>query len=432
MQVEIIFKYLHSVKTSGKKATLILFLIVLLIGAVTIDAGAQKKSDQLKQNKQKLEKEISNTQAILNQTRKNKSASLQQLAVLRRQITNREQFILALNNEISALEEEMALNIKLSKSLDRKLTYMKSDYATVVYKAYKNRRQTNKIVFLLSAEDFGQMFRCYKYYTSFADNVKSQVEQIQEAQREIQEKELEIEAIKSEKAAALAGHEQQLTALEKEKKEKDKLTDDLKKKEKQLAAEIRKKQQEQQRLDKAIKKAIEDEIKAANNKNKKANTGATTSGGKTSSSTELLLTKEEKALSSNFASNQGKLPWPVAKCAKIRDFGTYAHPDVPSVTMQNNGIDLATEAGATVRAVFQGEVSSVLEYVGTKIVIIKHGEYMTVYQNLGTVTVRKGDKVTTKQSIGTVAKNTSSNTYELHFELWKNTSHLNPSNWLAR
>ena len=382
-KLKITFKYLHSVKTSGKKATLILFLIVLLIGAVTIDAGAQKKSDQLKQNKQKLEKEISNTQAILNQTRKNKSASLQQLAVLRRQITNREQFILALNNEISALEEEMALNIKLSKSLDRKLTYMKSDYATVVYKAYKNRRQTNKIVFLLSAEDFGQMFRCYKYYTSFADNVKSQVEQIQEAQREIQEKEL-------------------------------------------------KKQQEQQRLDKAIKKAIEDEIKAANNKNKKANTGATTSGGKTSSSTELLLTKEEKALSSNFASNQGKLPWPVAKCAKIRDFGTYAHPDVPSVTMQNNGIDLATEAGATVRAVFQGEVSSVLEYVGTKIVIIKHGEYMTVYQNLGTVNVRKGDKVTTKQSIGTVAKNTSSNTYELHFELWKNTSHLNPSNWLAR
>ena len=199
-----------------------------------------------------------------------------------------------------------------------------------------------------------------------------------------------------------------------------------------MAAEIRKKQQEQQKLDKAIKKAIEDEIKAANTRNKKTNSGATTSGGKSSSTTELLLTKEEKALSSSFAGNQGKLPWPVAKCAKIRDFGTYAHPDVPSVTMQNNGIDLATEAGATVRAVFQGEVSSVLEYVGTKIVIIKHGEYMTVYQNLGSVSVKKGDKVTTKQAIGTVAKNTSSNTYELHFELWKNTTHLNPSNWLAR
>ena len=418
-------------KISGKTQIVILLLAVLF-ALTAFDAGAQKKSDQLKQNKQKLEKEISNTQAILNQTRKNKSASLQQLSILRRQISNREQFILALNNEISALEEEMELNIKLSKSLDRKLTYMKSDYATVVYNAYKNRRQTNKLVFLLSAENFGQMFRCFKYYTSFADNVKTQVEQIQEAQREIQEKELEIQTIKDEKASLLAGHEQQLSALEKEKKEKDKLTDDLKKKEKQLAAEIRKKQQEQQRLDKAIKKAIEDEIRAANSQKKKTNTGATTSGGKTSSSTELLLTKEEKALSSSFAGNQGKLPWPVAKCAKIRDFGTYAHPDVPSVTMQNNGIDLATEAGAAVRAVFQGEVSSVLEYVGTKIVIIKHGEYMTVYQNLGTVSVKKGDKVTTKQTIGTVAKNTSSNTYELHFELWKNTTHLNPSNWLAR
>lgn len=418
-----------------KRSRIIQAFILVLIAALALashEAGAQKKSDQLKQNKQKLEKEIRNTQDILNQTRQNKNASLQQLSVLRRQISNREQFILALNSEIAALEEEMALNVKLSKSLDRKLNYMKSDYATVVYNAYKNRRQANKLVYLLSSENFGQMFRCLKYYTSFANNVKTQVEQIQNTQEEIRLKELEIQAIKEEKAALLSGHEMQLSALEKEKKEKDKLANDLKKKEKQLAADIRKKQQEQQRLDKAIKKAIEDEIKAANNRKKKANTTATTSGGKSSSTTELLLTKEEKALSSSFAGNQGKLPWPVAKCAKIRDYGTYAHPDVPSVTMQNNGIDLATEAGATVRAVFQGEVSSVLEYVGTKIVIIKHGEYMTVYQNLGSVSVKVGDKVTTKQAIGTVAKSTSSNTYELHFELWKNTSHLNPSNWLAR
>lgn len=411
----------------------IVALLFFVLTAITLlDVSGQKKSDQLKKNKQKLEQEISNTQAILNQTRQNKNTSLQQLSILRSQISNREQFILALNSEIAALEEEMALNVKLSKSLDRKLSYMKADYATVVYNAYKNRRLTNKLVFLLSSESFGQLFRSLKYYTSFANNVKVQMEQIQNAQQEIQQKELEIQAIKDEKAALLAGHEQQLSALEKEKREKDKITNDLKKKEKQLAAEIRKKQQEQQKLDKAIKKAIEDEIKAANERKKKTNAAATTSGGKSSSSTELLLTKEEKALSSSFAGNQGKLPWPVAKCAKVRDFGTYSHPDVPSVTMQNNGIDLATEAGATVRAVFQGEVSSILEYVGTKIVIIKHGEYMTVYQNLGTVSVKKGDKVTTKQAIGTVAKNTASNTYELHFELWKNTTHLNPSNWLAR
>lgn len=411
----------------------IVALLFFVLTAITLlDVSGQKKSDQLKKNKQKLEQEISNTQAILNQTRQNKNTSLQQLSILRSQISNREQFILALNSEIAALEEEMALNVKLSKSLDRKLSYMKADYATVVYNAYKNRRLTNKLVFLLSSESFGQLFRSLKYYTSFANNVKVQMEQIQNAQQEIQQKELEIQAIKDEKAALLAGHEQQLSALEKEKREKDKITNDLKKKEKQLASEIRKKQQEQQKLDKAIKKAIEDEIKAANERKKKTNAAATTSGGKSSSSTELLLTKEEKALSSSFAGNQGKLPWPVAKCAKIRDFGTYSHPDVPSVTMQNNGIDLATEAGATVRAVFQGEVSSILEYVGTKIVIIKHGEYMTVYQNLGTVSVKKGDKVTTKQAIGTVAKNTASNTYELHFELWKNTTHLNPSNWLAR
>ncbi len=408
----------------------IFFAIVALLAAV--DVSAQKKSEQLKRNKQKLENEINDTQAILNQTRKNKNASLQQLSVLRKQINNREQFILALNGEISSLEEEMELNVKLSKSLDRKLEYMKADYSTLVYNAYKNRRQTNKLLFLLSSDNFGQLFRRLKFYTIFADNVKAQVEQIEATQKEIHEKEVQIQMIKDEKVTLLEGHERQLSALEKEKKEKDQLTNNLKKKEKQLAAEIKKKQQEQKKLDNAIKKAIEAEIKAANSKNKKNNSTATTSKGKTESSSEMVMTKEEKALSSNFASNQGKLPWPVAKCAKIRDFGTYPHPDVPSVTMQNNGIDLATEAGATVRSVFQGEVTSVLDYVGTKIVIIKHGEYMTVYQNLGSVSVKKGDKVSTKQAIGTVARNTSSNTYELHFELWKNTSHLNPSNWLAR
>ena len=404
------------------------FIILLFLSFVGI--LAQNKSDQLKKNKQELEKEISNTQSILDQTRQTKNASLQQLSVLRKQISNHEAFILALNNEISTLDEELDFDMRLSKNLDRKLNYMKSDYATVVYNAFKNRRMTNKLIFLLSAEDFGQMYRRAKYYTAFAENVKTQVQLIEDTQKEVEAKDLEIQMMKQEKETLLSGREHQLSVLEKEKCEKDKLTNSLKKKEKQLAAEIRKKQQEQKQLDKAIKRAIEEEIKAANAKNKKIN--ATTSSGKKSSTSELLLTKEEKELSTSFAGNQGKLPWPVAKCAKIKDFGTYAHPDVPSVTMQNNGIDVATEANAPVRAVFQGVVSSTFDYMGVKVVIIKHGEFMTVYQNLSSISVKKDDKVSTKQTIGTVAKNSSSSTYELHFEIWKNTSHLNPNNWLTR
>lgn len=144
------------------------------------------------------------------------------------------------------------------------------------------------------------------------------------------------------------------------------------------------------------------------------------------------MTPEEQKLSNTFAGNQGRLPWPVTKCSKLRGFGTYPHPDVPSVQIQNNGIDLLTEAGAPVRAVYQGEVVSVMDISGTKVVIIKHGEYMTVYQNLATITVKKGQNVTSKQNIGTVAKNNDTGTYILHFALLKMQTYLNPSSWLAQ
>ncbi|MBQ7549998.1 MAG: peptidoglycan DD-metalloendopeptidase family protein [Bacteroidales bacterium] len=410
-----------------KRNALLCVLIILL----TIFASVgQKKSDQLKKNKQKIENEIRDTQNLLNQTRKNKQTSLEQASILRKQISNRESLITALNNEIFALEEEMELNEKLSKTLARKLTYMKDDYSRVVYNAYKNRRLNNKFIFILSSEDFSQMYRRTKYYTTFAKNVKRQVDLIAQTQREIEAKEIEIQNIKNEKTLLLSGEEQQLKHLEAEKKEKDKLTSSLKKKEKQLAEEIRKKQQEQKKLDKAIKEAIQKEIAAANAKNK-GNEKASTSSGKKSSTNEIVMTPAEKELSTSFAGNKGRLPWPVTKCAKVKDFGTYAHPDVPSVQMQNNGIDLLTDAGATVRAVFQGTVASTLDYMGTKVVIIKHGEYMTVYQNLGSVSVKKGDKVSTKQAIGTVGKNSNS-TYELHFEVWKNTEYLNPNSWLSK
>src|SRR5574344_877684 len=242
----------------------IIFFILLSFSTFYIVTIGQTKSEQLRKNKQNLEKEITNTQHILDQTRKNKKASLAQLSVLRSQISNREELIVALNNEVAALEEELELNIKLSKNLDRKLGYMKSDYSRVVYNAYKNRKLTNQLVFILSSEDFNQMFRRMKYYRAFSQNVKYQVDQINTTQKEISEKEMEIRLIKDEKVSLLSGQEIQLAALENEKREKNQLANSLKAKEKKLAADIRKKQQQQRQLDKAIKQAIEREIAAAN------------------------------------------------------------------------------------------------------------------------------------------------------------------------
>ncbi len=408
-----------------------LFLLLLFFTLFFSLSGQSKKSDELKNNKKKIENEIETTNKLLKQTQKNKDTSLEQLSMLRKQISNREELITALNKEMLSLEEELDLNVKLSQSLDKKLEYMKSDFSRVVYLAYKNRKLTDKLAFLLSAEDFGQMFRRFKFYSLFANNVKYQVEQIADTKEEIAQKNEEIVLLREEKSAILNGKEQEVKQLESDRVQKSRTTEELKKREKQLAEELKSKQKKRNELDVAIKKAIQAEIAEANRRKAKD----TKASDKTSSATAkntIALTPEEKQLNDSFVSNQGKLPWPVVRGVKVSDFGNYPHPDVPSVMIENKGIDILVENGTSVRCVFEGEVTGILDVFGTKVLMIRHGEYLTVYQNLTNVLVKKGDKVTTKQTIATVAKSTTSSTCELHFEVWKNNTNLNPNTWLAK
>ncbi|MBR6064430.1 MAG: peptidoglycan DD-metalloendopeptidase family protein [Bacteroidales bacterium] len=426
------------------KTRISFFSIVLLAVAmlcVPLDAFSQSKSAKLKNDKKKIETEIANTQKLLKQTEKNKNASLQQISVLRQQISNREALITTLNTEIFELEEELAQNIKLSQDLNKKLEYMKSDYSRVVYLAYKNRKLIDKVTFLLSSDNFSQMFRRVKYYSVFANNVKHQVDQIEKTQEEIKKKNEEIVQLKAEKLALLEGKEVEIKKLEIDRTETTKKAQELKQKEKQLASTLQEKQKKRKELDIAIKKAIEAEIVAANKKKaeeaakaakSKANKANASSGSsKPASGNAIVLTPDEQLVSNSFVNNKGKLPWPVAKGAKVGDFGSYPHPDVPSVMIENRGIDILVEPNTPVRAVFQGEVTGILDVMGTKVLMIRHGEYLSVYQNLASVNVKKGDKVNTKQTVGTVAKSTTNNTYELHFEVWKNSTYLNPNQWLS-
>ena len=421
-------------------------LVTLLIAMLCLfsDGYAQKSSSQLKKDKQKIEKEISNTQNLLKKNEKNQKASLQQIAVLRQQISNREKLVTTLNQEIIRMEEEQELNQQEILKLQKKLEYMKSDYAQVVYMAYRNRNLMDKITFILAADDFSQMFRRVRFYTIFSDNVRTQADKIAQTQAELKDKNEQIIALKSEKLNLLSGKENEIKKLESDRREKSKNAEALKNQSKQLSAQLQEKQRQRRELDAAIQKAIKAEIAAANAKRAAANKpnasggGNSTTGKGTSTSANprntasISLTPEERTLNNSFVSNKGSLPWPVAKGAKVGDYGNYAHPDVPSVMIENHGIDIMTDAGAPVRAIFSGEVTVVMDVVGSKVVIIRHGEYISVYQNLATVSVKKGDKVTTKQTIGTVGKNAASNTYELHFEIWKNESNLNPNSWLAK
>ncbi|MCL1850633.1 MAG: peptidoglycan DD-metalloendopeptidase family protein [Bacteroidetes bacterium] len=408
-----------------------IFLIICTV--ITLHCNAQS-SDQLKANKKKLESEIADTKRLLQETQKKENTSLQQIALLRKQINNREKLITELNTQIFNFEIELDLNVKLSKSLDKKLENMKADYERVVYLAFKNRRLIDKITFLLSADDFTQMYRRLRFYSNFSESVKNQTDEIKKTQQEIAIKNAEILSIKETKLTLLESKESEIKSLEKDKTSKNKTLDELKKKEKQLVNDLKSKQLKQKEIESAIKKAIEQEILAANKKKAEKNkTTAGTSSEKKPSSTVLEYTPEEKVTGNSFAGNKGKLPWPVVKGTTVISFGKYKNPDVPSVLMESNGIDILVEPNTQVRTVFDGVVYGILDMGSAgKVIIIRHGEYISVYQGLATVSVKKEDKVSIKQNIGTVGKTMGRDTYELHFEILKEFTHLDPQSWLSQ
>ena len=406
-------------------------------------AQSGKSSTQLKKDKQKIENEIANTQKLLKKNESNQKAAVQQAALLRQQIQNREKIITNLNSQIIQMEDEQEQNQQEIKQLEKKLSYMKADYAQVVYNAYRNRRLMDKVTFILAADDFSQMFRRLRYYTIFSRNVRDQSERIIKTTEELTKKNEEIVMLKTDKLNTLSTKEQEIKNLEIDRRKKTQNAEQLKKESKKLNEELKKKQQKRKELDAAIQRAVKEEIARANAEREKkakaaakgkssSTSGSTKSGASPKSSATIALTPEEQTLNTSFINNKGRLPWPVAKGAKVSDFGSYPHPDVPSVQVDNHGIDIMVEAGTPARAVFEGVVTGVMNIMGTTVVMVRHGEYLTVYQNLSSASVKKGDKVSTKQTIGTVAKSSSSNTYELHFEIWKNDRYINPNEWLAR
>lgn len=429
-----------------RKALSLLCLVCALLMPSYLDAQSGKSSSQLKKDKQKLENEIANTQKLLKKNESNQKAAVQQAALLRQQIQNREKMVTTLNSQILQMEDEQDLNEQEIRQLEKRLAYMKADYAQVVYNAYRNRRLIDKVTFILAADNFSQMFRRLRYYSIFSRNVREQSERIQKTTEELTKKNEEIVELKNDKLNTLSSKEQEIKNLENDRRKKTQNAEKLKKESQKLSADLKKKQQKRKEIDAAIQKAVQAEIAQANaarKKNVKSSGGkssksesstasTSTSSSSSKASTTITLTPEEKTLNTSFINNKGKLPWPVAKGAKVSDFGNYPHPDVPSVQVENRGIDIMVEAGTPVRAVFEGVVTSVMNIMGTTVVMIRHGEYLTVYQNLSSTSVKKGDKVSTKQTIGTVSKSQSSDTYELHFEIWKNDRYVNPNEWLAR
>jgi murein hydrolase activator len=413
-----------------------LLLIVLLF--TSFPSGypqTVKDKEKLQQTKKKLEEEIRYTTDLLNKTQKNKQASVNKLQILAKQIRSREALIIAINRELNDVQATMTYDSIQIGKMSKQLHDLKSEYARMIYYAYRTMNGHNRLMFIFSARDFNQAYQRLKYYQQYASYRRSQACRIEGTQQAINAHRKELEQTMNQKQNLVASKQSEKQKLDREKSEKAEAVKELSAKEKQLLATLQTKQQAARNLESAIEKLIAEDIRASaermRKKEAKENKPVSKSKGAVNH-TAMDFTAKEMELSSTFSANRGRLPWPCDQGFVSGSFGEHAHPVLEHVKVKNNGIDIMTEHGSSVRSVFGGKVSRVMTFPGiNNVVIIRHGEYLTVYSNLDEVTVRDGQEVVVKQIIGKVHSNSGDQKSELHFELWRGKVIQNPEDWLA-
>ena len=408
-----------------QKSFVLLFLLIFSFGL----AQTSDKQKQLEEQKLQIQKEIATYKKLLQDETKKEKSALTQISAQQARIQLSEKLIATTAKQKRLLDDNIYLTQLEINKLNRELAVLKEDYSKMIVKSYKSRNDQSRVMFVLSSQNFLQAYKRIQYMKQYAGFRKMQGDEIQEKQQDLKQAVARLESNKKEKEKVLAESEAEKKELEIQKQEQEKLVKLIQKDKKKYAADINKKQQEEKAIDAQIKKLVAEAIAEANRKNA-AKTGVKTPTATASSKFEL--TPEGKILSDNFKSNKGKLPWPVEKGYIYNKFGIRPHPTEKNLTINNSGVEIATESGSNARAVFEGEVLQIQVIKGTnrKIVIIQHGDFMTIYQNLETVNVRTGDKVSFKQNLGRIATDASGKAV-IKFLITQNVTTLNPELWLA-
>ena len=384
-------------------------LIYICVCLLALNANAESVKN-LQKKQQELQKQIENTNKMLNQTKQNETATLNKLQLLNKNIKTQRQLIHTLGNEITALDGEMALLGQKRDSLQSDLETYKADYARLVRESHYAQMQQSPLLFVLSSDSFQQMVRRVRYMQEFAKFRQEQVERIERTQTEIDIQNEALQEHRKTKQEALQNRKRQQENLARDEKKHQSMLTQLKKQEKDLGAKLKKQQQQAAQLNKKIDEMVRKQT-----------------------ATKTTLTKEQKLVAGGFEQNKGKLPWPVEKGFISGQFGKQQHPVYEHVVTDNKGIYLQTTAGASARAVYKGEVTSCFLVGNTYAVIVQHGNYRTVYSNLSKLAVKQGDKVETKQKLGTIYSDPEQdNKTELYFQVYQDRTILNPSLWLCK
>jgi len=379
--------------------------IVLGYGILLCLNVAGQSVEKLKEERENLLKEISETSQLIEEKKENRSDNLRELNLIDREIESREKLINNFRKEINQLDDQIEINQMLVNDLENDISEIKEEYANLIRDSYKRKGELNQLMFLFGSGDFGNAYLKYRLFKEYSRYRQQQGEILIESQNKVQALVKEIKQQKSEKEKVLKDIETEIIKLESNKNRKSKLVKRLRTEQQWLQKSLQEKQAAAAELENRIKELIASE--------KNVNINA--------------------AESSEFSDQMGKLTWPVENGVIINPFGEHRHAVLKNVTIKNNGIDIQITGKSNVHCVHPGKVSTVVAIPGlNKAVIVRHGKYLTVYGNLVEVFVTKSDIVASGQIIGKVYHDDSERKEVLHFEIWEENTKLDPEQWLLR
>ncbi|OMP32172.1 murein hydrolase activator EnvC [Mangrovimonas sp. DI 80] len=403
------------------KPTYLLFIICVFLGTTFAQAQSDKQK-QLEARRQQLKKEMEQLNSLLFANKKKEKNVITLVEDLNYKVSVRKNLIKVTNDQANLLTRDINANQKEISELRDQLEELKKQYAAMIVKSYKSKSQLSRVMFLMSSSNFKQAYKRLQYIKQYTDYQKQQGEEIKAKTLKLQELNTQLLKQKEEKQKLVEENRIAKKELEAELKEHEVLMASIRSNMSKYNAELKQKQKESDRIDKEIDRLIKEAIAASNKK-----------AGKSTSSSSFALTPEAKSLAASFQANKGKLPWPVERGIVKMRFGKQPSIIDKTVAVNSKGVMIATEKGAKVRAVFEGEVSQIIVIPNANpVVILRHGNYMTVYKNLSKIYVNKGDKVSTKQDIGEVFTNKTTGETLLYFRVYKDSKLENPAYWINK
>ena len=416
------FYFSFLVKSIALKGLPFLCLYLLL----SVSAVAQQR-EKLENQRKKLIQEIKVTTDLLSQTKKTKEATLERFLTLQKQIEKRQELIATLREEIDITSQSINRSMDVIGFLEEDVERLKTEYAEMLRMAYRQKLNKSQLLFIFSSGSFNEAFRRWQYLKQYDEYRQKQAKLILETQNSLNQKVASLQERQVEKQKLLESEERQAELLRLEKLAKDDLLAKLKNDESRLTHDLKAKQKAHEKLNTAIENIIRDEMAK---RRREERTGAVADNSEANNDGLKISTN---VLTKGFLQNKGRLPWPVQKGVITSFFGKQAHPTIKTIEITNNGIDIQTDTNAEVRAIHEGKV------VGTQfipgydyMVILQHGNYYTVYSHLEEVFVQKGETVKTRQVIGKLSKDKETNASKVHFEIWKEKTRLDPTDWVRR